>query len=670
MTRRYLSDVSMDEPRKAKRKVIDDKASVAPQALPNRWRNNTKSPNIQHNSLIDMLNPQSDPQSTAARGTIRACYARTDREMHTEVGVTKPVRPRTARRAGERAAKKTAMKAEHRGRRVPLTVAGLESAVNQRGKDGLAEALISRHNQRMEWLDKVGNSVQERVLPILSSYLQLGVFAESLGANPGRFPACTGRNWVEHLAWSIDSTATAVRLLIAVQPVGAAVVARTQLERWSANLAANMEKPRLDKERTADWMSRIWSGSAKLPMALEQPVGNLYSTLSELLHARGPLMDLAWTSANEQFGELTDTDLKQFDWICDALLTSVSQVRAALATVAHNHGALQKASIIEALPLKTRADSWLPQVGPHVWPVMPMYFQHTEIGLSLGAMASGRERVAQSILGGLKAPEPPETWPVLALGAHRFRALTAAGAAYEHEKLLMGEAFGSNPIAATMTRSILAGEMTMALSLWLKYDPERRHIGAAFVVCASALRSATWLWLEDDDRGMGCLRCVVEQIARIRTWRIKSNKAAKLEANPNTKPRDWIEGAGWRRLNILNRALGEYAHMSAGTDWEIARKALVSLQADTDTNPLSNYTGRTNALTVCIYLCSLEIALWTDSFSNQIGRTFREAVGLDDERAAVAIEALSTRAWAVRDKPVRRPASVKRSPESPATGKV
>ncbi len=50
VTRRYVSDVSMDE----LRKVIADKARAAAMP-PNRWPNNTKSPNIQHDSLITTL---------------------------------------------------------------------------------------------------------------------------------------------------------------------------------------------------------------------------------------------------------------------------------------------------------------------------------------------------------------------------------------------------------------------------------------------------------------------------------------------------------------------------------------------------------------------------------------------------------------------------------------
>jgi hypothetical protein len=58
-------------------------------------------------------------------------------------------RPRTARRAAHRAELKEAGRAERRGRRVSPTVAGFEAAFRDGGYDGIAEALIGRHNQRM-----------------------------------------------------------------------------------------------------------------------------------------------------------------------------------------------------------------------------------------------------------------------------------------------------------------------------------------------------------------------------------------------------------------------------------------------------------------------------------------------------------------------------------------
>ncbi len=140
------------------------------------------------------------------------------------------VRPRTARRAREREMRKIAGNAERRGRRVSPTVEGFEEALRERGHDGVAEALISRHNQRLQRNTEVGNMMQCVMLPLLTSHLPLSAAAEDLGAHAGRFPSHPGRTWLEHLAWGLDSTASAVRLLLSLQPIGASIIART---RWT-----------------------------------------------------------------------------------------------------------------------------------------------------------------------------------------------------------------------------------------------------------------------------------------------------------------------------------------------------------------------------------------------------------------------------------------------------
>jgi hypothetical protein len=211
-------------------------------------------------------------------------------------------------------------------------------------------------------------------------------------------------------------------------------------------------------------------------------------------------------------------------------------------------------------------------------------------------------------------------------------------------------------VESAATEAVLAGEMAAVLARWLRQDPGTRLPADAFAVCASGLRSAQWLWLEDDDRAMGCLRTVIEQIARARTWRLRPDRARKIEVNPNSTPRDWIEGAGWKRLNLLNRALGEFAHGSAKVNWTMARNALVEIQdAETLDEEYAQYTGRTHALSAMIFLLAVECAAWTDTFGNHLGDAYRRVIRVDDARADQAIEALLNRAWEKRQTPLRQP---------------
>ncbi len=100
-----------------------------------------------------------------------------------------------------------------------------------------------------------------------------------------------------------------------------------------------------------------------------------------------------------------------------------------------------------------------------------------------------------------------------ALIERRHRALAGAAHALDIEREVLGESFDANGIGFLMTEAVLAGELAAMVSSWLIHEDRPAPASDALAVAATALRSSTWLWLEDDDRAMGCLRVVVEQIA-------------------------------------------------------------------------------------------------------------------------------------------------------------
>ena len=118
------------------------------------------------------------------------------------------------------------------------------------------------------------------------------------------------------------------------------------------------------------------------------------------------------------------------------------------------------------------------------------------------------------------------------------------------------EKFGDSFDASTVTERgsfyILVSELAALASTWCDGT-----ISAALKLISSSFRSAYWLWLEDDDRAMAALRCTLEQAARITATHKNPRKVARLETRP-TLPSRWLEAAGWRRLKVLNEALGEY----------------------------------------------------------------------------------------------------------------
>jgi hypothetical protein len=100
-------------------------------------------------------------------------------------------------------------------------------------------------------------------------------------------------------------------------------------------------------------------------------------------------------------------------------------------------------------------------------------------------------------------------------------------------------------------------------------------------------------------------------------------------------PRDWIEGAGWRRLNLLNRAFGESAHGSTQANRNIARDAPVAIQ-DAD-DQAAQYMGRTHTLTAMIFILSVGCAARVDTFGSHLGDAYHRVIRIDEAHADKAI---------------------------------
>jgi hypothetical protein len=174
-------------------------------------------------------------------------------------------------------------------------------------------------------------------------------------------------------------------------------------------------------------------------------------------------------------------------------------------------------------------------------------------------------------------PSSTHAISVMALFAflrRRQRAAADAEQAYRAEQRFLGDEY--RPDTVTTRESLMAecAEMAALLAKWAASLNER----AALLTAASALRSAFFLWLEDDDRSMAATRTVLECVARLRAHRVKPQRAMRVEAaGSSATPRDWFEAAGWRRLNLLTKSLGELSHFRMEARWGGARDALVAI---------------------------------------------------------------------------------------------
>jgi hypothetical protein len=227
-----------------------------------------------------------------------------------------------------------------------------------------------------------------------------------------------------------------------------------------------------------------------------------------------------------------------------------------------------------------------------------------------------------------------------AVRERRARALETARKAFDIEKTALGDEFSPKALGAKLFRfAAIAHAARMAAEWSSGFERD------ALLVAASALDSAWVLWLEDTDQAMTCVRGIAEQTARARCWRAKPSAAAKLESTISA-PSRWIEKAGWRRLSLLTRALGEFAHTTNRSRSGEARETLIA-HNDEDGDPIA--TARGSILNSAAYMLAAEVAERFRAKDSRLVEGFRSAVTLlDDEDHAAMLEALLERGLAAR----------------------
>jgi hypothetical protein len=377
-----------------------------------------------------------------------------------------------------------------------------------------------------------------------------------------------------------------------MQIVGASVITRTQLERWSTNLGDNIGADQEPGEDTAAWMDRIWrtrsaqhiphvrqSDSAQQTVIAALPrhidAGSSFRTMSELLHGRGPLTELVWWESVAFDEPLDSMHIQPTDALTDALTLCVHRIQLGLSTALWHADHQDYAKDVASAPIIAPSSSELRPLLPYIRPIeMPLVRDPSKFVDVVAAGGDYDDGLRQFISGG--TPRfPPELAPALAFAERRARACMLAHAALAREQAHFGELEDAS-LMKTSINTIFAVEMSALLARWLR-EHGTLSASTSFALASSALRSASWLWLEDNERSMGCLRVLIEHTARLRTLRTKPNTAAKLNARTTTTPRDWIEACGWRRLRVLLRALGEYAHGADLGHLDGAAEVLIAL---------------------------------------------------------------------------------------------
>ena len=549
-----------------------------------------------------------------------------------------------------------ASKAERRGSRRGSSLSEYEEMASNSHRH-VGEALIARHNRRMMNMASVP---PDSITPVMSALLSFGytdVALRKMGVTRNRHPASYGDSWVDHLGWGADSAFVAARLLFSGQFVGAAAILRSQFERWTENAAYNSGVYHEKGETAASFAARAWSSCHRgypsiLRVHRESTGYNFGSTLddldfwedqresggfegpdvligenyrvypaalmefmSELLHGRDRFTDVVrWESVGLLEG-VSPLLAEASQLLSDVLMLNLRQVRLCLATLAEEKDSPQLASGLFSLPELTYAGDEGP-ICSSLFPLLPTTGLSSRCVSQLQAAAHNHEQVMK---GGRPAGRlyRDNEMTLLYFYERRARAAHWATKSLEAEKSQLKDRFNLEGLSSRSTMHVMAAEMSAIVAKWLGNTPQ----GDAAALCSSALRSAHWLWLEDDDRAMALLRVVLEQSARLRTWSSKPEKAVKLEATAASTPKDWLNAAGLKRLQSLNRALGEFSHFHAKIRLDGARDILVKIQKNRDA-PDSHHTARGHALDAMAALVMVESIRCVESISPAVANAF------------------------------------------------
>ncbi len=535
------------------------------------------------------------------------------------------LRRRTDPEYGERV---KAAQAESRGKQVPPTPAGYTRAAETRGHAGIVEALISRHNQRWSNVRHNLTPLSEPIAESLHVIYPLDAFLWRMGVRFTEPPSDPAGGWLGQLRWGLDSACQVSRMLLASNPLGAAAVARTQIERWSYNRIVSNGIEQEDGVSTSEHYTTIW-----MPEGPKVPAGTVWTSLSELLHGRGPLLDSArWESIDLADPQRIGASREIFLHSLTATELSLRQVLLGVVSLTRNLGSVANSyhPLLE-MPLSLPSEVRMGDSPTAVWPLNLEML--SSMGEAVARYGAAHLSDVEKLASGQKTRELVYSARSLeAFASRRGRAASTAIRAFEAERQHLGDRFAPKDLAQRELAYIWLNETAAILASWIDGP-----VSDALTVASSALRAAFWLWLEDDDRSMVLARTVVDQTARLRVWRVKPEKAENIEARGSrTSTRDWIDTAGWRRLSILNRSLGEFSHTSLPATLANARAALSAIQNQDDAH--AEHTARGGTLNEIAYAFGSEISYLTRAYHPSLAAAFESVLpyaGVDGTEARV-----------------------------------
>ncbi|MCP2323345.1 hypothetical protein HDA40_001852 [Hamadaea flava] len=453
------------------------------------------------------------------------------------------------------------------------------------------------------------------------------------------------QEWPAHVQWGADRYVETIRHLGAGRSLAAAVIARSQLERWTINVADHHGVDPDDDRDTAAWITRVW----QVYKHHDLDMGRAWSELSEFLHGRGSLT--AGQQWERSAGEVNRDRLPLGEEtrylhhrIVEIEAATFAQVRGCVSTLALENGRAHWAQLM-------RNDISILSATWHSRPV-EIFSHQLDATYANGPWAQKHAAVARGYRLSMKLAAETDRVahiePNAAMGClieRRMRSVERFRHSLGKEQRLLGDEFDVGTLHTRLFRFIAITEAAELASYWA---PEAERI--ALRLAAGALRSAFHFWLEDTDLSLPCIRTLLEQTCVAHAWRQRPQRAQRVADSTGARrsPARWIDAAGWKRAAILGKALGEFSHVSLRSRTNGARALLTAIQPDE--NPHKALTARRHALESAAYLLAFEVAERLHAVDPRLADGFRTEVTLmTAEEHLAATEDLLQRSQALRD---------------------
>ena len=568
------------------------------------------------------------------------------------------------------------LKAQRRARNVPATVEAYER-VAASGPTRLIDALIGRHSTRIDNLDAVAQLSMDQCLGPLLSVCQLDAIFIRQGHQLSQHSPPHESPWPTQLSWGLESTIAALRLMLAGQTVGAAIILRQQLGRWTLLLAQAGPVVQGRREPIESFIARAWTqramdrlGRYTFDVELADRFDDLddhprtaggigtdhehvhidgrtlcpahvYHTLRELIDGQHANQRIECQVARDLDAVPSATDTNgPTQVLLDALVLCMIQMRLATATTyvfSKDRAATRVTPRVPPLPerrlVQHPSQRPVPLSKPTPTRLPPAIMslvdrEYAAIGAltELGPLYTDYHTALADTDNAHR--RTPQQLTELTFSAHRFSRLLAADNARSQDCEISNGRLKIHQHLLPASPYILTAEFAALCAHWNQSQPE---IATAATQISSTLLAGYWLWIEEDDRAMGILRCTLHQAARLRTWRLYPDVARTLESRPSTIARRWITMAGWSKFRSLDRALFEFAH--ANRDSRLDAAAILDDHRDDPENPISQRVARQTALdTVTVLVAAETLRVVALQQSPGIAKTVREALhqlGLD-----------------------------------------